>query len=71
MLAFAESISKERGLRWLRLDCRNEVPGLVRFYENRGFEKVGDDPLQEGENESYWLMEKLLGEVDPRSPLDA
>lgn len=60
MIKLAEEESRNRGLKWLRLDCRNEVPGLVSFYEKRGFTKVGDEALKEGDNESYWLMEKSV-----------
>ncbi len=59
MLQYAEDEAYLRRLKWLRLDARTEVPGLIKFYENRGFQKVGN-PLNEGENESYQLMEKRL-----------
>ena len=60
MVEFVEALAKQHGVTWLRLDCRLEVPGIVPFYERRGFRKVGE-PLQEGEGESYWLMEKNIG----------
>lgn len=60
LISFAEHIAKERGGLWLRLDCREESPGLVRFYEKRGYTKVGSAPQNEGSNENYWLMEKSL-----------
>lgn len=62
MLEFVESETKRRGTKWLRLDCRAEVPGLVGFYEKRGYKKLGDEPIDEGEDGTYWLMEKDLQE---------
>ena len=59
MVEFAETLAKQQGVEWLRLDCRSEVPGIVAFYEKRGFHKVGE-PLPEGEGETYWLMEKKI-----------
>lgn len=61
LLTFAEGLAKQRGVEWLRLDCRAEVPGLVQFYEKRGFHTVGES-LPEGVNETYWLMEKRISE---------
>ena len=55
-----ENIVRARGVSWLRLDCREEVPGLVAFYQKRGFVKIGDQPQDEGEDGYYWLMEKRL-----------
>ena len=55
-----EEEAKRGGASWLRLDCRAEVPGLVNFYERRGFVKLGSKPVDEGEDGTYWLMEKKL-----------
>lgn len=60
LLDFAEDKARKAGTKWLRLDCRAEVPGLVTFYEKRGFNKLGDKPVDEGEDGTYWLMEKEL-----------
>lgn len=59
MVEFVEALARQQGVAWLRLDCRLEVPGIVLFYEKRGFNKVGE-PLPEGEGETYWLMEKKI-----------
>ncbi len=56
--AFAEA--KNRGVKWLRLDCR-EIPSLVRFYENRGFKRVGRmEEDNNGVTEVYLLMERQV-----------
>lgn len=60
LLQFVEEKARASGANWLRLDCRSEVPDLVNFYEKRGFSKVGDKPVDEGEDGTYWLMEKAL-----------
>jgi|SRR6266404_3974413 len=60
MLQFAEEEAKQKGTKWMRLDCRAEVPDLVSFYEKRGYKKLGDKPIDEGEAGTYWLMEKEL-----------
>lgn len=60
MLAFVEQEAKKENAQWLRLDCRAEIPGLVSFYEKRGYTKVGDTPFDEGDDGMYWLMEKKL-----------
>lgn len=60
LLQFVEDKATERNMKWLRLDCRSEVPGLVSFYEKRGFRKLGNGPIDEGEDGTYWLMEKNL-----------
>lgn len=60
MMRFVESKAIEKGAKWLRLDCRAEVPGLVSFYEKRGFKKVVNGLVDEGEDGTYWLMEKEL-----------
>ena len=59
LLQFVEDLAKEKELKWLRLDCRIEVPGLVEFYKKRGFVPM-HDPLDEGEDGKYLLMEKKL-----------
>ena len=61
MVQLAEDLARLRGVKWLRLDCRSEVPGLVSFYEKRGFNKTPNGLCVEGEGESYWLMEKRIG----------
>lgn len=60
MLQFVEDEAIKRNINWLRLDCRAEVPGLVIFYERRGFVKVNEEPINEGEDGTYFLMEKSL-----------
>lgn len=60
LLQFTEEEARARQVKWLRLDCRAEVPGLVQFYEKRGFKKVGNQTIDEGEDGTYWLMEKSL-----------
>jgi ribosomal protein S18 acetylase RimI-like enzyme len=60
LLQFVEERAKERKMKWLRLDCRAEVPDLVTFYEKRGFKKLGNKPTDEGEDGTYWFMEKEL-----------
>lgn len=62
MLSFAEARAKEKDVLWIRLDCRIEVPGLVQFYQKRGFVCVGPNPMKEGDQEHYWLMEKKVEE---------
>lgn len=59
MLQFTEDLAKQQGLKWLRIDCRIEVPGLVDFYKKRGFIAV-HEPLDEGEDGKYLLMEKKI-----------
>lgn len=60
MLDFSEGLAIKEGAKWLRLDCRDEVEGLTAFYERRGYKKFGDKAIVEGENETYWLMEKQI-----------
>lgn len=60
MLEFAENTVKESGVLWLRSDCRAEDGSLVKFYEKRGMNKVGEQPMNEGTHENYWLIEKKL-----------
>ncbi len=62
MLEVVEKIVINQGVKWLRLDCRDEVPGLVEFYEKRNFLKVEDNPMDEGEDGKYWVMEKRVGD---------
>ncbi len=60
MLRQVEELAVEKKASWLRLDCRIEVPGLVAFYEKNGFKKLGDFPVDEGEDGTYWFMEKKI-----------
>ncbi len=63
MLQYIEDEAYLAGADWLRLDCRAEVPGLVGFYEKRGFVKLGSSPVDEGEDGTYWLMEKKIAKA--------
>lgn len=60
LLQFVERRARQKGAKWMRLDCRAEVPGLAAFYEKRGFQKLGSSPIDEGEDGTYWLMERKL-----------
>jgi len=60
LIQIVEDKAREKNIKWLRLDCRTEVPGLVSLYERKGFERLGDEPTDEGEDGTYWLMEKKL-----------
>jgi ribosomal protein S18 acetylase RimI-like enzyme len=60
LLEFAENAAKKADALWLRSDCRAEDKSLVRFYEMRGYKKVGEKPMSEGLQENYWLIEKKL-----------
>ena len=60
LIQAVEDKAREKNVKWLRLDCRVEVPGLISLYERRGFKKLGDAPIDEGEDGTYWLMEKEL-----------
>jgi GNAT superfamily N-acetyltransferase len=42
VLAWAETLARQRGRGYLRLDCMAEDAKLVRYYETRGFEHVGE-----------------------------
>ena len=58
LLQFAQEQAVQQGLSWLRLDCRAEIPGLIQFYEHRGFIQRGT--IQSTPQESYCLLEKHL-----------
>jgi ribosomal protein S18 acetylase RimI-like enzyme len=58
LLQFIEEQAIQRGIEWIRLDCRAEIPGLIKFYENRGFVERGR--LEEVPGESYCIMEKQV-----------
>lgn len=60
LLQFVEDTARNKNVCWLRIDCRAEVPGLISFYEKRGYIKVGSNAIDEGEDGTYWLMEKNL-----------
>lgn len=60
LLRHVEDQARWAGAKWLRLDCREEVPGLVGFYEKRGYTRLGEEAIDEGDDGSYWLMEKHI-----------
>ncbi len=62
LLEFAENEAKKVGALWMRLDCLAEDKKLVDFYEKRDYQKVGTKPMNEGNQENYWLLEKMLSE---------
>ncbi|MDQ6419465.1 GNAT family N-acetyltransferase [Paenibacillus sp. LHD-117] len=57
LLAFAEQYIREKGKRWMRLDCMADNPGLNRYYERSGFILKG---RFDGEGWSANLYEKEL-----------
>ena len=61
LLKSAEDIAKNKGIKYVRFDCREEYVELVNFYLNRGYENRGSFP--EAENENYLMMEKELVDV--------
>jgi len=58
LLKKAEEVAKEKGIEYIRFDCREEYTDLVNFYLKRGYEKRGSFPEAEGEN--YLMMEKKI-----------
>lgn len=42
LIAAAEELIRDRGRKWLRLDCDRDNPGLRRYYESLGFGYAGD-----------------------------
>jgi GNAT superfamily N-acetyltransferase len=58
LLQFIEEQAAQRGVEWLRLDCRAEVPDLIKFYEKKGFVDRGH--IEEASGESYCVMEKMI-----------
>lgn len=60
MMEFVEDKARERGLKYIRFDCRARYMEAVRFYEHRGFRVKGLLWDEEDNNETYCLMEKRL-----------
>lgn len=58
ILEFLEQIARERGIKYIRFDCREEYSDLVSFYKKRGFVEVGR--FSEGEGQNCLLMEKEI-----------
>lgn len=59
LMNLADEIVRQRGIKYLRFDCRAEYTDLVSFYEKRGYTKRGS--FSEGERQNYFLMEKEVG----------
>jgi ribosomal protein S18 acetylase RimI-like enzyme len=59
LMDLADEIVKQRGIKYIRFDCRAEYADLVNFYEKRGYSKRGS--FSEGERQNYFLMEKEVG----------
>lgn len=59
LLAAAEEAARERGDERARLTTPEEHPFLVEFYESRGYEIVGDYPLDFREYDEV-ILEKAL-----------
>lgn len=58
LMEFADQTAVNRGIRYLRFDCRAEYTDLIRFYTNRGYLSRGS--FSEGEAQNYLLIEKTL-----------
>jgi len=58
LIKFAESTAKNRGIEYVRFDCREEYTELVDFYLKREYKKMGS--FSEEESENYLLMEKKI-----------
>ena len=58
LMEFADQAARDRGLKYVRFDCRAEYTDLVDFYKKRGYQEVGS--FTEGEGQNYLLMEKVL-----------
>lgn len=58
LLKSAEEIAKNKGIEYVRFDCREEYTELVDFYLKRGYEKRGS--FNEAEGENYLMMEKKI-----------
>jgi ribosomal protein S18 acetylase RimI-like enzyme len=63
LLLLAEENARQKGMRFLRLDCRAEYTQLVQFYLKRGYKICGT--LNEGPEENYYVMEKKLQQDSP------
>lgn len=63
MMQMVEGKTREKGAKYLRLDCRESYQDLVRFYANRGFVTVGRIIDEADNNEPYLLMEKELTDL--------
>ncbi|HVE91981.1 MAG TPA: GNAT family N-acetyltransferase [Actinomycetota bacterium] len=48
MLEWAEARIRDKGRRWLRLDCSARVDGLKRYYSESGFDFVGEKAVGGG-----------------------
>lgn len=59
LMNLADEMVKQRGIRYVRFDCRAEYTDLVNFYEKRGYVKKGS--FSEGDGQNYFLMEKKIG----------
>ncbi|MBI3954740.1 GNAT family N-acetyltransferase [Candidatus Collierbacteria bacterium] len=59
LVDFAINHAKQRGIEWVRLDCRL-IPSLERFYKNMGFNEVGRMYEGNDDEEVYLLMEKRV-----------
>lgn len=60
LMKFAEDRAKEKGVGFVRFDCRAMYIDLVKFYRNRDYKVVGAIIDYEDNNEPYFLMEKEL-----------
>jgi len=58
LLKKAEEIAKDKGIKYVRFDCREEYSELVYFYLKRDYKKRGS--FNEAEGENYLMMEKKI-----------
>lgn len=59
LLKKAEEITKDKGIKYVRFDCRKEDSDAVNFYLKRGYEERGLFSI--GENDNYLMLEKKIG----------
>lgn len=64
LMDFAEEKAGEKGISYVRCDCRALYLDLVNFYRARGCKIVGLIIDVRDNNEPYFLMEKKLGISD-------
>ncbi len=60
LMEFVEAQAKERGIRFVRFDCRASYLKLVEFYKRRRYKIVGEIIDDADNNELYYLMEKKI-----------
>lgn len=60
LMTFAEEEARQRGIRYIRFDCKASYKELVTFYEKREYKKTGEIIDHQDNDEIYFIMEKEI-----------